>query len=100
MRVRALVGLAVILGLGVLVAVTTDLIPAGPLWAFLVTTALTVPSAIFSDVISSWWSGVLQGRGDKRGVLTTHCLTDDRGSLPKVAKADAPLLLGVRRVRL
>ncbi|GAA1529302.1 hypothetical protein GCM10009827_053200 [Dactylosporangium maewongense] len=95
MRGRLLVGLALVaVAGGLIVAMSTGAVPSSPMWTLVLTSILTIPFAVFADLIGSWWGKSVDGHGDRRGVLVRTCLVDERGTLPQVARADRPTLLG------
>lgn len=96
MRGRLLAGLGLVAVAGALiVAMSTGLVPSSPLWTLVVTSTLTIPFAVFADLIAGWWGKSVDGHGDRLGVLVRSCLVDERGTLPQVGRADQPTLLGV-----
>lgn len=95
MRGRLLVGLGlVVVAGGLIVAMSTGAVPSSPMWTLVLTSALTIPFAVFADLIAGWWGKSVDGHGDRRGVLVRSCLVDERGTLPQVVRADRPTLLG------
>ncbi|GAA3243881.1 tetratricopeptide repeat protein [Dactylosporangium siamense] len=96
MRGRLLVGLGLVaVAGGLIIAMARGLLPSSPMWTLVLTSTLTIPFAVFADLIASWWGKSVDGNGDQRGILVRHCLVDERNTLPQVGKVDQPALVGV-----